>query len=235
VYYVPAVQEGETVYVLVQAPSGHEVDSLPPEAEEVQVNEQTYYFADNTFYQQIQRDGKTKYVVVDPPAGATVPELPEQTAEYEEDGETVYQYDKTYYAKASAEEGGQGYVVQSPPPEEEIASVPADAVTLYVVQSPPPEEEIASVPADAVTFEVDGETYYYVENSLYVDDTKGGYLNAEPPMDGIAQEIPEGATVVQEGGKMYFQFDTVFFEQVTSGSGTTYKVVPPPGASEVAA
>ena len=77
-----------------------------------------------------------------------------------------------------------------------------------------------------------GETYYYVENSLYVDDTQGGYFNAEPPMDGIAQEIPEGATVVQEGGKMYFQFDTVFFEQVTSGSKTTYKVVPPPGVSE---
>jgi len=147
-----------------------------------------------------------EFVIVDPPTGAKVPELPEQTAVYEEDGETVYQYDKTYYAKASAEEGGQGHVVQSPPPE----------------------EKIAGVPADAVTFKVDGETYYYVENSLYVDDTQGGYLNAEPPMDGIAQEIPEGATVVQEGGKMYFQFDTVFFEQVTSGSGTTYKVVPPP-------
>jgi len=213
VYYVPAVQEGETVYVVVQAPSGHEVDTLPPDAKEVLVNEQTYYFADNIFYQQITRDGKTKYVIVDPPTGAKVSELPEQTAEYEEDGETIYQYDETYYREASAEEGGEGYVVQSPPPE----------------------QEIDSVPADAVTFVVDSKTYYYVENSLYIDDSKGGYLNAEPPMDGIAQEIPEGATVVQEGGKMYFQFDTVFFEQVTSGSKTTYKVVPPPGVSEEAA
>jgi hypothetical protein len=103
-----------------------------------------------------------------------------------------------------------------------------------VVQSPPPEEEIDSVPGDAVTFAVDGETYYYVENSLYVVDPEGGYLNAEPPLDGIAQEVPEGATVVQEGGKMYFQFDTVFFEEVTLGSGTAYRVVPPPGVSEAA-
>jgi hypothetical protein len=151
-------------------------------------------------------------VVIDPPVGANVPDLPEQTAQYEEDGETVYQYDETYYQKASAEEGGQGYVVQAPPPE----------------------EKVDSVPTDAVTFTVDGETYYYLENALYVADANGGYVNGEPPMDGIAQDVPEGSTVVQEGGKMYFQFDTVFFEQVTSGSGTTYKVVPPPGVSDVA-
>ena len=151
-------------------------------------------------------------VIVDPPAGAIVPDVPEQTAVHEEDGETVYQYDETYYQKASAEEGGEGYVVQAPPPE----------------------EKVDSVPTDAVTFTVDGETYYYLENALYVADAEGGYLNAEPPLDGIAQEVPEGATVVQEDGKMYFQFDTVFFEQVTSNSGTSYKVVPPPGVSDVA-
>jgi hypothetical protein len=44
-------------------------------------------------------------------------------------------------------------------------------------------------------------------------------------MDGIAQETPEGATVVQEDRKMYFQFDTVFFEQVRSNSGMSYRVV----------
>jgi len=91
-------------------------------AEEVLVNEPTYYFADNTFYQQIQRDGKTKYVIVDPPTGAKVPGVPEQTAVHEEDGETVYQYDETFYQKASADEGGQGYVVQAPPPEEKAGA-----------------------------------------------------------------------------------------------------------------
>ena len=73
-----------------------------------------------------------------------------------------------------------------------------------------------------------------VLKSMVFADADGGYINEEPPMGGIAQQVPEGSTVVQEGGKMYFQFDTVFFEQMTSGSGTTYKVVPPPGVSDVA-
>lgn len=106
-----------------------------------------------------------------------MPEVPEQTAVHEEDGETVYQYDETYYQKASR--GGR---------------------SRYVVQPPPPQEKVDSVPTDAVTFNVDGETYYYLDNALCVADAEGGYLYAEPPMDGIAQEIPEGATVVQEGG-----------------------------------
>ena len=67
-----------------------------------------------------------------------------------------------------------------------------------------------------------------------VADAEGGYLNAEPPMEGIAQEVPEGATVVQEDGKIDLQFDTVFFEQVTSNTGPSYMVVPPPGVSDVA-
>ncbi|MCJ7754110.1 MAG: tyrosine-protein phosphatase [Thermoanaerobaculales bacterium] len=53
--------------------------------------------------------------------------------------------------------------------------------------------------------------------------------------DMATLEELEISTVVQDGGKMYYQFDTVFFEPLTSGSNTTYKVVPPPGVSEGAA
>jgi len=120
-YYTAAVQEGETVYVIVSTPEGMEVDELPPDAEEQEVQGQSYWYAQNTFYQQIQRDGKAVYVVVDAPSGAVIPGLPEDAMEVEDEGDPVYQYDDTYYAAATSEESPTGgYVVQPPPPKETI-------------------------------------------------------------------------------------------------------------------
>ncbi len=58
-----------------------------------------------------------------------------------------------------------------------------------------------------------------------VSDGESNYVVPTDPPSG-AGPIP----TAEEGGQGY----TVFFEQVTSGSGTTYKVVPPPGVSDVA-
>ena len=56
---------------------------------------------------------------------------------------------------------------------------------------------------------------------------------SEPPLGSKAATLPEGATVINEGGETFFQFDTVFFKEVASESGDAYEVVPAPDGSEV--
>ena len=82
VWYTRAVHEEETVYVIQSAPEGYEVESLPEDAEVIEVDGQTYYLSEHTFYQKIQRDGEDVYVVVDPPAGAQVTSIPEDVVEH---------------------------------------------------------------------------------------------------------------------------------------------------------
>jgi len=211
VWYTRAIQEGETVYVMVSAPSGLELESLPGDSEAVDVAGETYYLSDNTFYQRIQRDGKDLYVVVDAPAGAQVSSIPDDVVEHDEGGEAVYQYDETFYASETDESGKK----------------------VYEVQPKPPEEEIDEIPEGTVTFVADEETYYYVTHGFYVGADGGGYVMSEPPLGSVSEELPDGATVINEGGEVYFQFDTVFFKSVESGAETVYEVIPSPDGSEV--
>ncbi len=124
----------------------------------------------------------------------------------------VYQYDDTYYAAATSEESPTGG---------------------YVVQPPPPEETIETIPADAAYFEVEGVFFYYVDYGFYVLLEGGGYGASEPPLGGVATQLPEGATVITEGGQTYFQFDTVFFEMTSRDASTVYVVIPAPDGSEI--
>ena len=211
VWYTRRVNEGETVYVVTSAPEGYEVESLPEDAEVIEVEGQTYYLSEHTFYQLIQRDGQDIYVVVDPPAGAQVASMPDEVVEHEEGDVTVYQFDETFYTQEIDDAGTQ----------------------YYEVQPHPAEEELDELPADAVSFLVDDETYYYVHTALYVAADGGGYVMSEPALGGMTAQLPDGATVINEGGETYFQFDTVFFKQIESASGTTYEVVPAPDGSEI--
>ena len=211
VWYTRALQEGETVYVKVSAPAGLEVESLLGEPEGMEVDGQTFYLSDNTFYQRIQRDGKDLYVVVDAPAGAQVSSVPDDVVEHDEGGEKVYQYDETFYTSATDQSGKQ----------------------VYEVQPVPAEEEIDEIPEGTVKFVADEETYYYVARALYVAAEGGGYVMSEPPLGSVAAKLPDGATAINEGGKTYFQLDTVFFEPTDSGSDTVYEVVPSPDGSEI--
>jgi hypothetical protein len=211
VWYTRAVHEGETVYVIKSAPEGYEVESLPDDAEEIEVEEQTYYLSEHTFYQKIQRDGRDIYVVVDPPAGAQVTSIPENAAEHDEGEVTVYQYDETFYTQETDASGDQ----------------------YYEVQPHPAEEELDEIPANAVSFEADEETYYYVNKAMYVAAEGGGYIMSEPPLGSMTPRLPDGATVINEGDETYFQFDTVFFKEVEFESGTRYEVVPAPDGSEI--
>jgi len=211
VWYTRAVQEGETVYVEVSAPDGLEVESLPGDPEITEVEGQTYYLTEHTFYQKIQRDGKDLYVVVDAPAGAQVSSVPDHAAEHDEGGEPVYQYDETFYTSTTDESGKQ----------------------VYEVQPVPAEEEIDEIPEGTVTFVADEETYYYVDRGLYVAAEGGGYVTSEPPLGSVASKLPDGATVINEEGQTFFQFDTVFFKPIGSGSDTAYEVIAAPDGSEI--
>lgn len=211
VWYTRAVHEAETVYVITSAPEGYEVDSLPDDTEVLEVDGRTYYLSEHTFYQRIQRDGSDIYVVVDPPAGAQVASIPENVVEHDEGDVTVYQYDETFYTQETGDSGNQ----------------------VYEVQPAPAEEELDEMPSHAVSFVVDEETYYYVDRGLYVAAEGGGYVMSEPALGETASQLPDGATVINEGDETYFQLDTVFFKPVETESGTTYEVVPAPDGSEI--
>jgi len=211
VWYTRAVQEGETVYVIVSAPAGLEVESLQGDPEIIEVHGQTYYLVDHTFYQKLQRDGKDLYVVVDAPAGAQVSSVPATVVEHEEDGVKMLQYDQTFYTSTTNDSGTQAY---------EIQPVPA-------------EEEIDEIPQGTVTFVADDETYYYVTRALYVAAEGGGYVMSEPRLGSVAAKLPDGATVINKGDQTHSQFDTVFFKPIGSGTDTTYEIVVSPDGSEI--
>jgi len=204
-YYKEAIREDETTYVIVSAPVGLQVDTLPEGAETIVVDDRTYYYANGAFYEERQSDGQDVYVVVEAPEGVEVSSIPEDVEEHDEGGEIVYQYDEQFFTDSEDNPGK------------------------YTVQPKPAEEELDDMPSDAITFEVDGEAYYYTDNATYIEGEEDGYVMSEPPLGGIAPELPEGATVIQEGGETYFQLDAVFFKQVSDG----YEIVVAPDGSEV--
>ena len=66
----------------------------------------------------------------------------------------------------------------------------------------------------------DDETYYYVDYNFYVEYDeygKTGYVNGEPDVGAQTDRLPDEVTTVEEDGVTYYQFDTVFFEEVEDG------------------
>ncbi len=100
----------------------------------------------------------------------------------------------------------------------------------------PPEEEIDSIPSGSPSFVADGETYYYVNFSFYVEfeeNGKKGFVNGEPEIGAQVDKLPDEVTTVEEDGVTYYQFDTVFFEEVEDDNGRTfYEVVANPDGSD---
>ena len=215
VYYNPwyrkVLYDGEEGYILTTAPVGHKVDALPDGAETVQVDGETYYYAEWSFWQAASGGG---YVAVAPPAGAEVSAIPEEAQREEEGGVVLYQFDEVYFSQ-DTNDAGQ---------------------TIYRVEPQPPEEEIDEIPAGSPSFVADAETYYYVTNAFYVeyeDNGKTGYVNGEPEVGAQVDELPEEVTTVEEDGVTYYQFDTVFFEAVEDEGGTVfYEVVGSPDGSD---
>jgi hypothetical protein len=202
VWYVKETNNGQEGYTVVSPPPNYELEKLPPDAEEVTVEDETYYFSrvESTFYTDIQRDGKTVYVIVDAPLGALVDALPKGAIEHEEDGETVYQYGDTFYVKETDESGKTCWVVTAPPASEVV-----DAETL---------------PEDTVTMEVDKKEYFYMDGAFYARDRESGdnvYAVEEPPIGGKMASLPDGSMVLNESGRTYYQFDAIFMADDPGG------------------
>ncbi len=71
----------------------------------------------------------------------------------------------------------------------------------------------------------DGETYYYVNYSLYLEyeeNDQTGFVNGEPEVGAQLDELPEGTTTIEEDGFTFYQFDMVFFEEVEDESGQRF-------------
>jgi len=210
-WYHKVIHEGEEGYVLCGAPIGHRSDSLPDGAETVKVENKTYYYADWSFWEQASDGG---YVVVRAPVGAEVSTLPEETAKHTEGDVVLYQFDDLYFTEDKNSSGQK----------------------VYRVEPRPAEEEIDSIPKGSVSFVADGEIFYYVEYSFYVEyeeNGKTGFVEGDPDIGAQVDKLPEGATTVEEDGVTYYQFDTVFFEEVEADNGDTFfEIVGSPDGSD---
>jgi len=210
-WYRRVLREGEEGYIPSAAPVGHQTDALPDGSESVKVDGTTYYWADAGFWQQASGGG---YVVVAAPVGAEVTSLPEGAASETEGEVTIYQFDDLFFAKDTNSSGK----------------------TIYRVEPQPAKEEIDSIPPGSPSFVADEETYYYVDYNFYVEfeeNGKRGFVNGEPEIGAQVDELPDEVTTVDEGGVTYYQFDSVFFEQVEDDSGQTfYEVVGSPDGSD---
>lgn len=210
-WYRKVLKDGEEGYVRSTAPVGHKESELPDGSETVQVDGQTYYYADDSFWQAASGGG---YVVVTPPVGAEVSSIPDEASPETEGEVTLYQFDDLFFTKDTNSLGQ----------------------TIYRVEPNPPEEQIDSIPSGSPSFVADQETYYYVNFAFYVEfeeNSQTGYVNGEPEIGAQVDKLPDEVTTIEEGGLTYYQFDSVFFEQVEDDSGSTfYEVVGSPGESD---
>jgi hypothetical protein len=210
-WYKKVLYDGEEGYILTTPPVGHQVDELPDGAETVVVGEETYYYAEWGFWQVESGGG---YIVVEAPVGAEVSSLPEEAQREEEGDIVVFQFDELYFTQ-DTNDAGQ---------------------TIYRIEPQPPDEEIESVPAGSPSFVADGETYYYVNFNFYVEYEENGvtgYTNGEPEVGAQVETLPDEVTTVEEEGVTYYQFDSVFFEEVEGESGGTfYEVTGSPDGSD---
>ena len=109
-YYQETQQDGQTAYVVVPAPIGAKVPTLPDDNSPITVGSKTYYYYASTFY---LADGKD-YVVVQPPVGAVVPYAPDGAEKKTVNGIDYSVYGGIYY-QAKSDNGDIVYEVVEHP------------------------------------------------------------------------------------------------------------------------
>lgn len=217
-WYRKVLYDGEEGYILTSTPVGHEVDTLPEGAETITVDTMdgaTYYYAEWAFWQPAPGGG---YVVVTPPVGAEVSSVPTDATREAEGDVVVYQFDELYFTEDRNDAGK----------------------VIYRVEPQPPQEELEAIPAGVPSFEADAETYYYVNYNFYVEfeeNGKTGYVVGEPELGAQVDSlfsVSDVVTTVEEGGVTYYQFDTVFFQEVEDPNGRVfYEVVGSPDGGDM--
>jgi Family of unknown function (DUF6515) len=79
---------------------------------------------------------------------------------------------------------------------------------------------------------VGDEVYYYSEGQFYI--LMGDKPSAVPaPPGALVTKIPDGFQVQDIDGQRYYQFGTDYYERVMVFGKSAFKVVPPPGGSEI--
>ncbi len=88
-------------YVVAQAPTGAEVQSLPDATSNVKSGSgETYQYVNGTYYDEKPADtpdAAPSYEVVDAPLGAMVPDLPEDAKQQKVGDDTYFEYADTWY------------------------------------------------------------------------------------------------------------------------------------------
>ncbi len=214
-WYRKVIYDGEEGYILTSTPVGHRVDALPEDPETVTVDGATYFYAEWAFWQSAPGGG---YVVVTPPVGAEVSSVPSDATREAEGDDVVYQFDEMYFTEDVNDAGR----------------------VIYRVEPTPPQTELEAIPAGVPSFEADGETYHYVNYNFYVqyeEDGNTGYVVGEPELGAQVDSllsVSDVVTTVQEEGVTYYQFDTVFFQEVEDPNGRAfYEVVGSPDGDDM--
>ena len=87
-------------YTVVEAPAGAEVQQLPEQTINVNVEGDTYQYANGAYYQEKEpeKEGEEpSFEVVEPPAGATVQNIPEDAKKQKVGDEDYFVYGSTWY------------------------------------------------------------------------------------------------------------------------------------------
>ena len=110
-YYKEGNQDGQKGYVVVPAPIGAKVPSLPEGYVPIDLDNKNYYYYAGAFY---LKDTDGKYVVVQAPVGAVVTYMPDGYDSKTVNDVLYYVYDNIYYQPKSVN-GDMSYEVVEHP------------------------------------------------------------------------------------------------------------------------
>jgi hypothetical protein len=157
-------------YVVVKAPAGAEVSSIPEDASPATEGEVTVYQYDDLFLTKDTNDaGRTIYRVEPQPAEEEIDSIPPGSPSFEADNETYYYVNFNFYVEFE-ENGKTGYVNGEP----EIGA------------------QTDKLPDEVTTVEEDGETYYQFDTVFFeeVEDDDGTrFYEVVGSPDGLDQEV----------------------------------------------
>lgn len=177
--------------------------SLPRGAVYVSVADQPYYMHRGTYYRRTHHG----YVVTRAPIGAVVRELPAGYERIDYRGQPYYRCDDIYYRPSR-----HGYVV-----------VEAPAYVRHAAGKAQPPAEPAESYAGYRPVWVN-QRELYIKEGQFFKKTPGGLAWVEPPLGGLAAQLPKGAVSVWYEDEEYFDVAGVYFRKTPSG----YKVVESP-------
>ena len=85
---------------------------------------------------------------------------------------------------------------------------------------------IAVLPTAAVRVRSGAGVLFYFHGTFYERNEEGGHYLVHEPVSGTeVPYVPEGASIVEHDGVLYYLFDGVHYRPVVKGDVTTYLVM----------